>query len=65
MPKTLKQFKHQEVIRKPTTVKFTTKDGKLVGFPATKIIRRPKQVKFNVKPRGSKKQKTVCFTARR
>ena len=41
-----KQFKKVEVIKKPITLTFTTKDGKMLKFPGTKIIRKPIKVDF-------------------
>ena len=46
LQRTLDQFNHVETIQKPTILTFTTKDGKLIRFPATKIIRKPTRIKF-------------------
>jgi hypothetical protein len=46
--KTIK-FRAVEIVKRPTTVRFVTKNGESVSFKATKAVERPITVKFKAK----------------
>ncbi len=51
MNKKTVRFKAMVVVKKPTTVKFTTKDGQHISFKATKLVAQEKIVKFKANPK--------------
>ena len=49
------KFKAVKVVKEPTTISFTTKDGKRVSFSATKAVEKPVNVEFKAKPKNTGK----------
>jgi hypothetical protein len=43
------KFRAVQVVKKPTTVQFFTKNGESVSFKATKAVEKPITVKFKAK----------------
>ena len=49
MAKKMVRFKAIVTVKKPTTVKFTTKSGDVVSFKAVKTVKQKKTVQFRAK----------------
>ena len=45
------RFKAVKVVNQPTTISFTTKDGKKVSFPAIKAVEQLVSIQFKAKPK--------------
>jgi len=43
------EFRANKIVKQPTTVSFSTKDGRRVTFQATRAIKKPTMVKFKAK----------------